>query len=310
MSKFQFLKMLFSNRLWTIDFDGASRWKRRIVRFVKLVRIMFETFAKNRMGFQCVALSYFVALAIVPLTALLFTLTGGLGISDKLAAVLYNLLPNNPEIINVVMEKADNIINVAKSGGVGTIGAVFFLWTIFWLMFQVERVFNNVWGIQKVPRKFYTRFSFYLGVLILLPVLILIFGSGIVFYSNMSNLIGVDFGDLKFLPKLLGWGVFYAITVLTFSAMYKYIPATFVRYKNALRSAMFSAIVFTLFQYLYLETQVFVSRLNGVYGALAAIPLFLIWMNFCWQIIIYGAQLTYGYQHVDTYKIPEWELDN
>ena len=56
--------------------------------------------------------------------------------------------------------------------------------------------------------------------------------------------------------------------------------------------------MFTVFQYLYLETQVFVSRINDVYGVIAAIPLFLIWMNYSWQIIIYGAQLTRSLQCV------------
>ena len=52
----------------------------------------------------------------------------------------------------------------------------------------------------------------------------------------------------------------------------------------------------------------FVSRLNAVYGVIAAIPLFLIWMNYSWQIVIYGAQLTYGLQNIDTYNIPEGRL--
>ena len=99
------------------------------------------------------------------------------------------------------------------------------------------------------------------------------------------------------------------VTVLTLSALYKFIPATRVRYEYAFKSALVSGAVFAIFQYLYLETQVFVTRLNGVYGALAAIPLFLIWMNYSWQIIIYGAELTYGYQNVDTYHIPEWDKE-
>ena len=71
---------------------------------------------------------------------------------------------------------------------------------------------------------------------------------------------------------------------------------------------MVSGVVFVLFQLFYLKVQISVSRLNGVYGALAAIPLFLMWVNFSWQIIIYGEQLCYGLQHVDRYHIPEGDL--
>ena len=298
---------IFTDRIWTLDVEQEGKAKRRLVRFVKLVRITLETFAENRMGFQCVALSYFVTLAIVPFCAFMFAVTGGLGLSDKLHELLISIVPTNASLIDTVMDKANNIIETAKSGVVGAIGALMFVWTILWLMFQVERVFNNVWGIRKIPRKIYKRFSFYIGVLILSPFLVMIFGSGIVLYTNMTNLLGLDLGDLKFLPTLLLWSGFYVVTVLTLSAMYKFIPATKVRYKYAFKSALVSGAVFAVFQYLYLETQVFVTRLNGVYGALAAIPLFLIWMNYSWQIIIYGAELTYGYQNVDTYHIPEWD---
>ena len=87
--------------------------------------------------------------------------------------------------------------------------------------------------------------------------------------------------------------------------MYKFIPATEVKYRNAIRAAAIGGAVFVIFQYLYLETQVFVARLNTVYGVLAAIPLFLIWLNFSWQIIIYGAELTYSFQNIKNYGLQE-----
>lgn len=298
-------KALITDELWTLDTSQSSKGWRKIVRFFKLVRITFSTFAENRMGFQCVSLSYFVTLAIVPLIAFLFAVTGGLGLSDKLSELLYSFIPGNQEVIAIVMEKAGNIIDTAKSGIVGFIGALTFLWAILWLMFQVERVFNNVWGIRKIPRKIYKRFSFYILVLILMPFIVLVFGIGIAYYTIFTRIIGIDLEDIKFLPELLGWLGTYALSVFTFSAMYKWIPAPKIKYRNAFKSALVSGLFFVLFQYFYLETQVFVSRLNDVYGVLAAIPLFLIWLNFSWQIIIYGAELTYSYENIDTYQITE-----
>ncbi len=296
---------LFSNELWTLDTSNSKKSWKKIVRFVKLVRITFRTFAENRMGFQCVALSYFVTLAIVPLLAVIFAVSGGLGLSDKLFGILTNNIPGNPEIVSMLMEKAGNIINTAQSGTVGFIAALTFLWTIIWLMFQVERIFNNVWGIRKIPRKIYKRFSFYLLTLFLLPFIVILFGFGIVYYSNLPSLIGVDLGNLRIIVRLLGWLIFYMISVFTFSVMYKWIPSPRINYFNAFKAALVSGLFFTLFQYLYLETQVFVSRVNDVYGVLAAIPLFLVWLNFSWQIIIYGAELTYSFENVDTYHIAE-----
>ena len=299
------IKDLFSDRLWTIDTDEMGAAWRRFVQFMKLARLTVTTFTENRMGFQCVALSYFVALAIVPVVALLFALSGGLGMTEHVTQLAYSIFSDRQDLVDMVIDKASNIINVAKSGTVGLISALMFLWAILWLMFQVERVFNNVWGILKPPRKLYTRIGFYFLALFLTPFIVMIFGAGIAYYANITKFIGLDLSSLKILPKLIGWVTFYVVSVFTLSVMYKWIPAAKVAYRLALKAAALTGVVFTLFQYLYLNTQVFVSRLNDVYGVIAAFPLFLIYLNFSWQIIIYGAELTYALHNVDFYKIPE-----
>lgn len=295
---------------------------KKLGKIKETVWLTLDTFAENRMGFQCIALAYTGAMAIIPFVAFLFFWGNGFGFSDKIAAILYNIIPNYPEIIDTILDKSNAILDSLQSGWVGLIGGIAFLWTILWMMFQVERVFNNVWGIRKIPRKLYKRFSFYFILLFLSPFIVMLFGIGIALYTNATSLIGLNLriSELKFLPTILGWIAFAAIAALVFSAMYKWIPAPKVIYKNAIKAALIAGPIFAIFQYLYLETQMFVSRLNGVYGVLAAIPLFLIWMNFSWQIILYGAELCYALQHVETYgkdnvdfvdrKASEAELDS
>lgn len=298
--------VLLTDRIWTFDFAELSKAKQRLFKLFKLIRIVLEDFGKKRMGFQCVALSYFSALAFIPLLAVIFAITNGLGLADKVLVFLENALAGNTQLITTLGEKATNIINVAQSGPVGWFSAALFLWTILWMMFQVERVFNNVWGVEKVPRKLYTRVSFYLLTTLLLPFMLVIFGAGIVFYSNAFTLLGLDrVSEIAFLPKLLGWLGFYVVTVLTLSVMYKFIPALPVRYRSALIAALVAGTCFVIFQFLYLQTQMFVTRLNGVYGTIAAVPLFLIWLNYSWQIVIYGAQLSFAIQNVNTYNLPD-----
>jgi len=301
------VKTVSTDSLWSLDISKFPKPIKHAIKIIKLIRITFYTFAENRMGFQCVALSYFGALATVPFLAFIFFIGKGFRISDKLSSILYDLIPAAPEMINVLLEKADNIIDTAQSGTVGAVGAATFLFTILWLMFQIERVFNNVWGIRKIPRKLYKRFSFYILALLMSPFIVLLFSTGIAFYTNATSIIGLNLhiDDLKVLPVIAGWGVFCLLSAGALSLMYKFIPSPKVIYACALKAAVVAAPIFTVFQYLYLETQIFVSRINGVYGVLAAIPLFLIWMNFSWQIIIYGAELAYAFQHVDTYNLED-----
>ena len=304
------LKDLFSDRIWTLEPGKDDRVYAWLVRTWKIIRITFKTFTENRMGFQCVSLSYFITLALVPFLAFAFAITGGLGLDDKITQVLGMILPTHPEIVDMLAEKAGNILASAQGGGLGLVSALMFLWAILWMMFQVERVFNNVWGILKIPRKLYKRFGFYFLVLFLAPFIVIIFGSGIVYTTNMTDLFGLDLKEVRGLFKWIGYIVFYLILVGTLSVMYKYIPATFVNYRYAFWAALVTGLIFLLFQYLYLHTQMFVGRLSQAYGLLAAVPLFLIWLNFSWQIIIYGAQLTYSFQNVDKYKVSAWDNEN
>ena len=301
---------LFSDRIWTLDTSKSSKLYAWIVRTWKIIRITFRTFTENRMGFQCVSLSYFITLALVPSIAFAFAITGGLGLESKITEVLQMALPSHPEIVTMLAEKADNILVSAQGGGLGLISALMFLWAILWMMFQVERVFNNVWGILKIPRKIYKRFGFYFLVLFLTPFIVIIFGAGIVYATNVTDLFGLNMKEVRGLFKWLGNLAFYAILVGTFTVMYKYIPATYVKPKYAFWSALITGVIFLLFQHIYLHTQMFVGRLSQTYGLLAAIPLFLIWLNFSWQIIIYGAQLTYSFQNVDQYNVSAWDTEN
>lgn len=304
------LKDLFSDRIWTLEPGKDDRVYAWVVRTWKIIRITFKTFTENRMGFQCVSLSYFITLALVPFLAFAFAITGGLGLDDKITQVLGMILPTHPEIVDMLAEKAGNILASAQGGGLGLVSALMFLWAILWMMFQVERVFNNVWGILKIPRKLYKRFGFYFLVLFLAPFIVIIFGSGIVYATNMTDLFGLDMKEVRGLFKWIGNIVFYLILVGTLSVMYKYIPATYVTYKYAFWAALITGLIFLLFQYLYLNTQMFMGRLSQAYGLLAAVPLFLIWLNFSWQIIIYGAQLTYSFQNVDKYKVSAWDNES
>jgi len=234
------IKDLFTDKLWDAEGRFAKRWWDSLVHFVKVVRITLDKFAENRMGFQCLALAYCMTLALIPFVAFVLFIANGLRISDEVEQLIRSAISSNAEMVNLILEKADNIIDAAQSSPVGIISALMFLWTIIWLMFQIERVFNNVWGIRKVPRNIFKRFGFYFLALFLSPFVVLIFGYEIAMYSNVTSIIGWDFGGVESaVTSFLGWVIFGIVTALVFSVMYKFIPAVHVQYRHALKAAIF-----------------------------------------------------------------------
>ena len=296
------VKRFITEDIWNLDIEDFSRAKARSIKYLKVLIITIKTFSAEKIGFQAVALSFFGTMSVVPFLAVVFAITGGLGLADKLKDLLYEYFNNSQETIDMVLGFATNIIDTAQSSTMGLISALLFLWLVFWMMISVERVFNNVWRVKK-SRNIFKRISFYIAILFIAPFVIMLFFSGSIVYSNMLKGIGLGVAYFESIASIMAWVLFYIVATLTFSAMYKFIPNYKVLYSNALRSASVSAFAFTVLQYLYLETQLFVTRLNMVYGAVAAIPLFMFWMNFGWFIILFGAELSYAYQHVDSYNI-------
>ncbi len=286
----------FREDIWDIEVTELSKAKARFVNLSRIVTKTFKDFADHAIGFQTVALSYFCTMAFVPFIAVAFAVTNGFGLADKLTEILYSANVNQG-IIDTVLNSADKILSSATNDIFGLVSALTFVWLVIWMMMRVETVFNNVWRVRKRP--FIKSFGFDLVLLFLTPFVVLILYSGTIVYSHVLDLIPNWIGVTASIKSFLGWAITGVVATLIFSAMYKYIPAVDVKYSNAFKAAVIAGVAFTALQYLYLETQVFVMRLNAVYGTIAAIPLFMVWMRFGWLIIMYGAQFSYTFQTLE-----------
>lgn len=298
------LKSFFSEEIWELELEELSKAKARFIKYVKVAMITAKTYAQQKIGPQAVALSYLSVMALVPFLAIVFAITGGLGVDGLLKDFMYSNFSANQGVIDTVLSFSQNIIDTARSGWMGLLNALLFLWIIYRLMAGVESAFNNVWKVNG-NRSLVRRLSYYLLILILSPFVILVLFSGSFAYTNLLEYMGMDLEEFSFIKKLLSWLLFVAVAALTFSAMYKFIPKYRVEYGVAFRAALFAAVAFTGMQFLYLETQLLVTRLNGVYGTFAAIPLFMVWLNISWNIILMGAELSYAFQHVDNYNLDD-----
>lgn len=298
------IKDFINEDIWRLELEELSKARARFVKYVKILLITIRTFSAEKIGFQAVALSFFSTMSVVPFIAIVFAITGGLGLADKLQELLYGYFQNSTQIIDFVINAARNIIESTAGGGMGAISGLLFAWIVVWMMLSVERVFNNVWRVT-TNRNIFKRLSYIIAMLLIAPFVIMVFFSGTIFYSHVLELLGLNNDSLTTFNTILAWLIFGVIVTFTFSAMYKFIPNAKVDYATALRAAIPAAIAFTVMNYLYLETQVMVTRLNAVYGVFAAVPLFMMWMNVGWNIILIGSELSYAFQHVENYNIDE-----
>ena len=294
--------------IWFLNLSDLERWRARLVRDLRIAVLMFKTFNDQKISYQITALAYRSMLAVVPAIAIGFYLTDGIGLRNKFADVLMKNL-GDLSITNVLLQAADNIVRTAESGLFGFISMASFVWIVLSLMFMVRRVFNNVWKVER-EQCFFKTLGIVLGITILAPFVVIIFFTGSVVYSHVLDLLFPSW--LLFSEKLksfLSWLIFAGISVGVMFIMFKYIPGAKVHSRHALKAALVSGLVFTVLQFLYLETQVMVAKQSAVYGVLAAVPLFMVWLNLGWTIILYGAELPYAFQNVDRHSLSIEMLD-
>ena len=304
IKKTDWLKNFFRNDIWELDLEDFSKAKARAIKYLKVAAITIKTFSSEKIGFQAVALSFFSTMSVVPFVAIAFAITDGFGIAEYLKDFLYQYFNNSQQTIDMVLGFAQNIIDTAKSGAVGLVSALLFAWIVIWMMMSVERVFNNVWRVQQ-PRNLFKRLSVIIAMLFVSPFIVFVFFGGTVVYSHALSYLGLDLESFTVVKTLTSWILFGVIASFTFSAMYKFIPNADVKYSEALRAAIPAGIAFALVNYMYLETQVMVTRMSGIFGAFAAVPLFMVWINIGWFIILIGAELSYAFQNVDNYNIED-----
>lgn len=296
-------RQFFTVEIWKIELDNLSMLKARLIKNAKIVIFAFHNFARQKTGYQSVALCYYSVMAVVPLIAVIFAITRGFGLTPKLTDFLYVHLGSDTVLTEKILIAADNIVKSARSGVAGVISALTFLWAVIWMMMMTESVFNDVWHVKK-SRNFFKSLGVNIIIILLIPFVTIIFFTGNIVYSKMLDYVIPNYpGITEIIKSFLGWTIFGTIVIFVLSAMYKFIPAAKVRYWYAFKGAVISGIVFTLLQFLYVETQFLVMGVNAVYGTIAAIPLFLLWLRYGWLIILYGAQFSYSFQMVESDKI-------
>lgn len=286
--------------IWHLNIDDFGKAKKKFIKYLKVALITVKEAGINHLGLYAFSLSFFSTMSLVPFVAVAFAITDGFGLKDNLQEMLLEYFSNNKEIVQLVIQFAENIVTISQQDAFGIVSLGFFIGTILWLILNVEKCFNLIWKAER-GRSIAKRFLYYFGVLAIAPLLVTIFLSLSLMFTKTFDAYNFNIQWLESAGFLIKWGSFYGIMTLFFTIIYKYIPNVKVKFPAAFFAALIAALAFVVWQYLYVETQVFVSRMNTVYGAFAAIPLFLVWMNVSWTIILIGAELSHAYQYESSY---------
>ena len=292
------LRQLFTYFTDTIFRQDVNEWRNPVVRWlVQQYRLLFYTargLVEHGTLVRSAALTFYTLMSLVPILAVVFAVVKGFGLTDGLVENLYGIFPRHPETIDYIVGFAENALARTQGGVVAAVGLVMLFWAVIRVFGSIESAFNNIWEV-KVARSIARQWTDYIAVVMIVPVLwILANAAG----DYVEQLLGLYdkwyFNTLSHLASMV-------IIWTMFTLLYLIIPNARVRFQSALMAGIVAGTIFLLFQWGYVYVQRWMTSYNAIYGSFAALPLFFIWMQTSWEILLFGGELSFAYQNISRF---------
>lgn len=286
--------------IWRITEDEVTRTTFSMYNIIKTLYLCVNRFTKDRIVNKASALTYSTLFAIIPILAILFAIARGFGFDSLMENQITNGFGGPTETTETILQFVNSYLSQTKSGIFIGVGLVMLLWSVLNLINNMEITFNRIWQVKKA-RSMYRKITDYFSMLLLIPILLVVSGGLSIYMSTMLKNVA-DFALLAPLGKFLVRLVPFVLTWFMFTGLYVYMPNTKVKFKHALISGILAGTAYQAFQFLYISSQLWVSRYNAIYGSFAALPMFLLWLQISWTICLFGAELTYAGQNIKNFS--------
>jgi len=302
------LKDFFTRRIWEINVENLPRLKAFAIRSIRILIISVYSFIEHKSSTHASVLTYYSILNIVPLVAVVFAIAKGFGLDRFVENQIRQIAENSnwqTDVTEQILEFSRNFLEQAKGGIIAGVGIVLLLWTVISILGKIEESLNRIWEVKK-ERTILRKFTDYMAILILAPVL----------FAISSSLMVLVTGKIEFLVQrieLLGFFstfITFILKVFSYVSLWTLLTVVYVIMPNAkvpIRSAILGSIVagtlIQIVQWIYITFQIGVAKYGAVYGSLAALPLLFGWLQTSWMILLFGLEISHANEHCETYGL-------
>ena len=287
--------------IWLVREGDISGVKRFFLRLLKVLLLSIRGYSRNNLRVRGAALTFYTFLSVVPVVAVAFGISKGFGLDKSLQETLLTAFSEQEEILTLLFGYANAVLDKTNGGIVAGAGLALLLWTIINLLDSVEEAFNNIWKVPK-PRSFGRKTADYISFALIGPIFLIMAASATVALMSRMKIIATVVADwgvpsflvltpLRLIPFVIVWSLF--------SLLFIWMPNTRVRWSAGIIAGITAGTAYQIVQWAYFTFQIGVSRNNAIYGSLAAIPLFLAWMQINWLIILVGAEISSAIQNME-----------
>ena len=258
----------------------------------QFILFVLRRFEADRCREQAGSLTYTTLFAVVPMLTVFLVIISSIKALEparqQLQQLIYsNFLPNT----TIAFDKALSAFT-EKSSNLTIIGVLFLFFTTVMMLTSIETVFNRIWRVKET-RGGILGFMRYWTIISLGPIVL---GSAFVISSTLAsmNVLSNNFAGYELDGAFILWSISFSLSILGFFILNWTIPNRNVPIKSAFIAGLFSAVVFELLKNLFGYTMSNFTSYQIIYGAFAAIPIFLLWIFLSWNIVLLGVEISYA----------------
>ena len=250
--------------------------------------LVYRRFVEDGCAHRAAALAYTSLLSLVPLLTVSFAVLAAFPVYQNVGDKIQDFIFQNFVVssANVVQQHIQAFMT--KATQLSATGSFFLLVTAILLIFNIEQAFNSIWRV-KHRRKGVSAFLSYWAVLTLMPILIGVgfavtsYLASVPFITGAAESLGLKKPLLAMLP--------YLLTLFAFTLLYITVPNCKVRIRYAFVGGLLATLLFELAKAGFAAYITHFPTYKLLYGALAALPIFLVWVYVSWLIILFGAEV-------------------
>jgi len=306
MERISKLIQFFQEGIWEIRLKELSPWKAIPLKYLRILLLATFGFWKDHCQKNASMLTYYSLLNIVPLIAVAFGIAKGFGLEKVIEKQILQMATKanwQADATEQILLFSRSMLEQVKGGVIAGIGVLMLFWTVISILGKVENSLNTIWDIQRT-RPLIRKFTDYITLIVFAPILFVISSSATVLVAshlkvvmNKIALLGIFSSIVLFLLNLLPYLSIWILLTL----LYVVLPNTKVPFRSGILGALAAGTIFQIVQWVYIKFQIGITKYGAIYGSFAALPLFLIWLQMSWMIILFGAEIVHANEHYETF---------
>ncbi|MCD4653550.1 YihY/virulence factor BrkB family protein [bacterium] len=285
-------------RIYFSDDLSDRKGLRGVIAYV--VRYFFHVFKelnRDQCFLRASALTFTTVMTLIPIMVLLFVTFRAFGGLQEASSRVQQFMFQHmlPESVISIQSYIENLVKDFNTQAVSYISLLFLIGSAYTLFASVDSSLNIIWGAHQ-PRGFFNRLVTIWFILTVTPVLL---GYSLYLTARLEDVSVLDNVMIQTGFAAFRWFTPYLLSLVSLTLLYKLVPRTRVFWSSAILGGSFAALFWELTKYGFNYYVQNLANFKVLYGSFLTLPVFLIWVNLSWLLILGGAEVAYTHQNLN-----------